>query len=114
MAIAASTLPTVTVAVNDQYGNLITGDHSNVTMTLASGNGMLSKGDHRRGRQRPSPPSATFSIDRAGTYTFRHLGQQPGGLPVRQLYHPAQHSDAPGLPPAAGLRLDWFLWERSR
>ncbi len=37
----AGNLATVTVSVEDQYGNVVTGDTSNITLSIASGNGTL-------------------------------------------------------------------------
>jgi hypothetical protein len=71
-AVAGSTLSTVTVLVEDQYGNVVTTDNSSVTLAIASGpaGGTLS------GTLTVQAVSgrATFtglSLTKAGTYTFQ-------------------------------------------
>jgi autotransporter-associated beta strand protein len=68
--------PSITVAVEDQFGNIVTSDSSNVSLSIASGPGSLTG----TVTMAPSSGVATFSnviLDTAGTYT---LTAGDGGL----------------------------------
>ena len=61
--------PSITVDVEDQYGNIVTGDSSNVTLSIHSGPGSIGGTD----TVAASSGVATFSnviIDTAGSYTL--------------------------------------------
>ncbi len=67
-SVAGANLPVV-VAVEDQYGNVVTGNSSNVTVALASGNATLS-GTLTVAASSGVATFSTLSITKTGTYTL--------------------------------------------
>jgi len=68
--VAGQSIASMTVAVEDQFGNLVTGDGSNVTLSIATGTGTL----HGTATANAVSGVATFaglSINEAGTLTLR-------------------------------------------
>lgn len=68
-AVAGQTLAALQVSVEDAFGNLVTGDNSNVTLTLASGSGTL-LGTATANAVGGIATFSNLSLDNAGTFTL--------------------------------------------